>query len=111
MEFGLVVLVGFTLLGLALLGLGKWYPGSGADVLDWKPTRSYEDEVRLELEDVDQMIEAQNERRRRSGRPEITEDAIRAEVDAEQRAQKARADSYRSEPAPTRGGEPDPPPA
>ena len=72
-------------------------PRSGADVLDWKPTRSLEDEVRLELEDVDQMLEAQNERRRRSGRPELTEDGLRAEVDDAQRDLKERSESYRAE--------------
>ena len=69
---------------LVLLAIGKWYPGSGADVLDWKPTRSMETEIELEMQDVDQMIEAQNERRRRTGRPERTEDDVRAELaDAE----------------------------
>jgi hypothetical protein len=66
---------------LAFLALGKWYPGSGADVLDWKPTRSIETEIELEQDDVAQMIEAQNERRRRTGRPERTEDQVRAEID------------------------------
>jgi hypothetical protein len=69
---------------LAFLALGKWYPGSGADVLDWKPTRSIETEIELEQDDVQQMIEAQNERRRASGRPERTEDEVRAEVAAQQ---------------------------
>jgi hypothetical protein len=84
-----------------LFALGRWHPRSGGEVLDWKPTRSYEDEIALELEDVEQMIEAQNERRRRTGRPEISEEEIRAEVDAAQREQKARAEQYR------RSGEPD----
>ena len=97
MDFALVAVAGIAVLVLVFLALGKWYPGTGADVLDWKPTRSYEDEVRLELEDVDQMIEAQNERRRRAGRPEISEDQVRAEVDAAQREQKARAETYRGE--------------
>ena len=43
------------------------------------PTRI---EIELELDDIDQMLEAQNERRRRSGRPELTEEDMRAEVDA-----------------------------
>jgi hypothetical protein len=64
-------------------------------VLDWKPTRSYEDEVELELQDVDQMIEAQNERRRRSGRPEISEDQVRADIAAEEREQERRAAEFR----------------
>jgi hypothetical protein len=97
MEFGLIVVAGLAgLVGIFLL-IGKYYPGSGADVLDWKPTRSYEDEVRLELEDIDQMLEAQNERRRRSGRAEITEDDVRAEIEAEDAAQRERAARYQAE--------------
>jgi hypothetical protein len=48
--------------------------------LDWKPTRSPEVEAELELDDVDQMLEAQNERRRASGRPERTEEDISMQV-------------------------------
>jgi hypothetical protein len=97
MDFALLVAAGILLLILFVVAIGKWYPGSGADVLDWKPTRSYEDEIRLELEDIDQMLEAQNERRRRSGRPELTEEGMRAEVDAAQRELKHRSDTYRAE--------------
>ncbi|MEA2475636.1 MAG: hypothetical protein QOE06_3551 [Thermoleophilaceae bacterium] len=89
-----MVVILIVLIGI-FLAIGKWYPGSGADVLDWTPTRSYEDEVRLELEDVDQMLEAQNERRRRSGRPEISEDSIRTEVETEERQQVERAAEFR----------------
>jgi hypothetical protein len=63
-------MVGFIALVLVLLA--RAYPGSGADLLDWKPTRSFEDEARLESEDVEQMIEAQNEMRRRRGKAELT---------------------------------------
>jgi hypothetical protein len=77
---------------LAFLALGRWYPGSGADVLDWKPTRSPEVEVELEQDDVAQMIEAQNERRRRTGRPERTEDEVRAEVASAQAELRRRQD-------------------
>ena len=60
--------------------IGRWHPVSGAEVLDWKPTRSPEVEAELELEDVDQMLEAQNERRRASGRAERSEDDIHEQV-------------------------------
>jgi hypothetical protein len=63
-------LVGFIVLLLVLLA--RAYPGSGADLVDWRPTRSYEDEARLESEDVQQMIDAQNEIRRRRGKPDLT---------------------------------------
>lgn len=89
MSAGLLALV------LVLLAIGRWHPRSGAEVLDWKPTRSYEDEMRLELEDVEQMLAAQNERRRRSGRAERSEDEVRAEVEAEERERAERAERYR----------------
>ena|SRR5437764_7312837 len=60
--------------------IGRWHPVSGAEVLDWKPTRSPEVEAELELDDVDQMLEAQNERRRATGRAERTEDDIQDQV-------------------------------
>ncbi len=95
--FGIAMVVMLAVLIGIFLAIGKYYPGSGAEQLDWKPTRSYEDEIRLELEDVDQMLEAQNERRRRSGRPEISEDSVRAEVEAEERAQAERAARFRKD--------------
>jgi hypothetical protein len=67
-----VVLGLFGLLIVLVLVLGVFYPGTGADVLDWRPTRSPEVEAQLEVDDADQMLEAQNERRRRTGRPELT---------------------------------------
>jgi hypothetical protein len=67
------------LVGVLVL-VGHFYPGTGADLVDWKPTRSYEDEARLEEEDVQQMIEAQNEMRRRRGAPELTERELRRKV-------------------------------
>ena len=72
MDFILLTLgmVGFIVLLLVLLA--RAYPGSGADLVDWRPTRSYEDEARLETEDIQQMIEAQNEMRRRRGERELT---------------------------------------
>ena len=62
------------------LAIGKWHPVSGAEVLDWKPTRSPEVEAELELDDVDQMLEAQNAPRRASGRPERSEEDVQAQV-------------------------------
>jgi len=67
-----LAMVGFVV-GILVL-LARAYPGSGADLVDWRPTRSYEDEARLESEDVQQMIEAQNEMRRRRGAPDLTEE-------------------------------------
>jgi hypothetical protein len=74
MEFVLVTLGIVGLIVLLLVLLARAYPGSGADLVDWKPTRSYEDDARLEVEDVQQMIDAQNEYRRRRGAEDLTED-------------------------------------
>ena len=84
-EFSLFVLFCFVFALGVFLALGRWYPGSGAEQVDWRPTRSPEVEAELELDDVDQMLEAQNERRRASGRPERTEDDIRAQVAEDER--------------------------
>ncbi len=63
-------MIGFIVLVLVLLA--RAYPGSGADLVDWRPTRSYEDEARLETDDIEQMIEAQNAMRRRRGERDLT---------------------------------------
>jgi hypothetical protein len=75
---------GLVVIGI-FLAIGRWYPGSGAEQVDWRLTRSPEVEAELEIDDVDQMIEAQNRRRRATGRGEVTEADIRAQVAADQR--------------------------
>jgi hypothetical protein len=72
MDFILLSLGLVVFIVLVLVLLARAYPGSGADLVDWKPTRSYEDEARLEGEDIQQMIEAQNAMRRRRGKPDLT---------------------------------------
>jgi hypothetical protein len=76
--------LGFLLiLFLIFVAIGKYHPVSGAQVLDWKPTRSPEVEAELELDDVQQMLEAQNERRRADGRTERSEEDVEAQVQAD----------------------------
>jgi hypothetical protein len=94
--FTILILFFGAFVFLVFFLIGKYHPKSGAEVLDWKPTRSVEDEVRLELEDVEQMLEVQNARRRASGREELTEDGLRAEVESEMEQQRRRAEDYRS---------------
>ena len=84
MDFMLVSVGMIALIVLVLVLLGNAYPGSGADLVDWKPTRSFEDEARLELEDVQQMMEAQNEMRRRRGDPEMTDEDLQRMVDEDE---------------------------
>jgi hypothetical protein len=78
MEFILVSFGMVALIVIVLVLLARAYPGSGADLVDWKPTRSYEDEAMLEEEDVQQMLAAQNAYRRKRGARELTEADARA---------------------------------
>jgi hypothetical protein len=83
-TFPLIVLVGILVIVGFLVLLARLYPGTGADLLDWQPTRSYETEIELEMQDVEQMIEAQNEYRRKRGEAEISEDKFREDVAREE---------------------------
>ena len=91
----MIVIVGLVLMVLAVLALGQFYPGSGAEQLDWKPTRSPQVEAENEIDDVAQMLEAQNERRRR-GLPDRTEEEVAAEVRRDHAELKERAAAFRA---------------
>jgi hypothetical protein len=82
-PFAVIMLgiVGGLVVALVLLGL--FHPRTGADALDWRPTRSAELEIQNEIDDLDQMLEAANARRRRRGEAELTEEAVRARVGAD----------------------------
>lgn len=68
-----------------LLVVGHFYPGSSASLVDWFPTRSPEVEAQNEIDDVRQMMEAQNEMRRRRGAPEMTEEELHRGVAEDER--------------------------
>jgi hypothetical protein len=68
---------------ILVLLLGVFSKRSARDILDWKPTRSPEAEAQNEVDDVEQMIAAQNELKRRRGAPEISEEEIEARVRAD----------------------------
>ena len=72
------VVFGGTLLFFVVmvLLLGVFSKRSARDYLDWKPTRSPEVEAQNDVDDIEQMIEAQNELRRRRGAPEMTVEEI-----------------------------------
>jgi hypothetical protein len=67
-----------------LVLIDHFYEGSSADLVDWKPTRSPEVEAQNEIDDVQQMVEAQNEMRRRRGVEDLDEGSLRAEVEEEE---------------------------
>jgi hypothetical protein len=96
--------MGFVLLTLGMLAviigvlvlINRSYQGSTADLVDWKPTRSPEVEAQNEIDDVRQMLEAQNEMRRRRGAPEVDENALRVEVEEEELERLRRGDPFGS---------------
>ena len=83
-TFPLIVIGGITLIVGFLVLVAKMYPGSGADLLDWGPSRSYEQEIELENQDIEQMIEAQNAYRRKRGESEVSEEEVREDVAQEE---------------------------
>ena len=85
-PFALIMLVIVGGLLVALLLLGRFVPGSGARQLGWRPTRSVETEIQNEIDDLDQMREAINARRRARGQEELTEDEVNERVAEDLRA-------------------------
>jgi hypothetical protein len=78
--------IGIVLFMVGVLVLvGRFYPGSSAELVHWEPTRSPEVEAQNEIDDIRQMLEAQNEMRRRRGAPEMTEADLQAEVAKDER--------------------------
>jgi hypothetical protein len=105
---GTLVVVAMALFSWAMIGifvlflggillLGLYSPRSGADVLDWRPTRSPEAESQNEVDDIAQMLEASNALRRRRGAAERTEDDIADAVRADKRELDSRSRLYRED--------------
>ena len=88
----MTIVVGGLLVWVIVLGL--WHPRSGADVLDWRPTRSAELEAQNEVDDLDQMLRATNARRRARGEPELTEEMLEARVLEDRREQDRLRERY-----------------
>jgi hypothetical protein len=81
LTLGLLVLLFLILVALAR----AFESNSVADIIDWKPTRSPEVEAQNEVDDVRQMIEAQNALRRKRGAKEITEADVQRQAMEDQR--------------------------
>jgi arsenate reductase len=93
-AFTLIVSVGMALLIVWVLALGLWHPKTGAEVLQWKPTRSADVEAQNDIDDVAQMIAAQNALRARHGKPARTEQELEDQVRRHQHEMTAFADAY-----------------
>ena len=88
----MTVVIGGLLVWLIFLGL--YHPRSGADVLQWRPTRSPELEAQNEVDDLDQMLQAANDRRRARGEAELTEEMLQARVLEDRREQNEMRAAY-----------------
>ncbi len=85
MAFIALTLGLLVLLFLIMVALARAFEGhSVADLIDWKPTRSPEVEAQNELDDVQQMIDAQNALRRKRGAKEITEADVQRQAREDQ---------------------------
>jgi arsenate reductase len=93
-PFTLIVTVGLVGGFLGIIALGLWHPRSGADVLEWRPTRSAELEAQNDIDDVAQMIAAQNRIRERKGKATRTQDEVEAQVLEDKRQLADYADAY-----------------
>ncbi|MBA2764085.1 MAG: hypothetical protein H0U42_05280 [Thermoleophilaceae bacterium] len=67
------ILFAFTVLSLFVIAR-LHSPGSGsAELLDFRPDEHAEIRAELEAEDLHQLVDRENARRRQQGRPEISE--------------------------------------
>ena len=88
------MLGGTAVLVIALMLIGAFHPRSGADVLRWRPTRSPEAEAQNELDDVAQMLDAANERRRARGMPERTLADVEGSIREQRELHRQRHEAY-----------------
>ena len=79
LTLAIFLIVGLSFAGIVLLGI--FYPGSGADQVDWKQTRSAELEYANEADDLEQMESAVNAKRRARGVPEISHRELKSEIE------------------------------
>lgn len=62
---------------IAVVLLGLFYPGSGAAQVGWRTAREHADaEAASDAEDLEQMLEAANARRRARGDAELTVEGL-----------------------------------
>jgi hypothetical protein len=94
-PFALVILGALAALVLWVWLLGKYYPGSGMEQLGLRSARQItETREQLDAEDLEQMIAANNARRRARGEQEITAADMELRVMEDVREQQQRREAY-----------------
>jgi hypothetical protein len=84
MDAFLAIVLGSIALALAafiVIGILNT-PGTGAEQLGWKTTHEHDrTEAARDAEDLEQLLEAANARRRARGEPELTVDGVLSDDD------------------------------
>jgi hypothetical protein len=97
-PFVLVMLGMVVALVLWVVIAGKLAPGSGLEQIGWKSAREViERREELEAEDVQQMIDARNARRRARGEREVTLEEMELQIASEMHEQQRRREQYLAE--------------
>jgi hypothetical protein len=93
MGIGWMILIFFGGLLVFFFLLGKMTWGTGADLVDWDPTRRQEAKMDLEAQDSIDLLEITNRRRRAAGLDELGENDVIHEI-----ARKRRGETKPAEP-------------
>ncbi|MGO9822697.1 MAG: hypothetical protein ACLPTJ_18875 [Solirubrobacteraceae bacterium] len=94
-PFAIVLLGAIALMVLWLWLLGRHFPGSGLEQLGMRSARQItEEREKLEAEDLNQMLAAHNERRRRRGEREVTVADLERQVMDDFNEQRRRREAY-----------------
>lgn len=97
-PFALVLLGALAAVILWVWVLGRYYPGSGMEQLGLRSAREIsENREALDAEDLEQMLAAHNERRRRRGDPDLTVGDLEMRVLEDQNEQRRRREELSAE--------------
>lgn len=77
-------LIGFFVVMCVVLA--RLHGGDGSDLVDSNPTKRLERRYAAEFEDMENLLDAHNQRRRAQGLPEQTEDEYAADKRREERS-------------------------
>lgn len=94
-PFAAIIFGGLAVIVICVWLLGRYYPGSGLEQVGLRSAREIvETREELEAEDLKQMLDAHNVRRRAQGLGPVTVDEMELRVAAELAEQRRRRDSY-----------------
>jgi hypothetical protein len=83
--FVVIIFGGLALLFLALIVLGAWNPRRLSELTGKSDEKRWATQATIEEGDVNEMVDAQNESRRRRGKDEVSEADIRERANVTQR--------------------------